>query len=204
MYFYSFRWMTTGGQNGLSLVPNMILQEMLICWSLILATTPTLRTFAGRFKTGGIKDILAPERIRKQSEVGMGTRAAAVIALKSIATQIRGINAHSIFDFNKHYHHEAPQLERHDIDNRHWANIFVRPGEEDRADSYSTADVGAEPFSAWEMQLRDFDGWEKRRADQIINMPHRASLASIHFVTTVEDFSPKEEYEGRKEFPSDE
>ncbi|KAF2155682.1 hypothetical protein K461DRAFT_265204 [Myriangium duriaei CBS 260.36] len=193
MYFYSYTWMTTSGRDGLSIVPNMILQEMLICWSLVLATTPTLRTFAGRFKTGGIRDILAPERLRKQSEVGMGTRAAAVIALKSIATQIRGINAHSIFDFNKHYHHEAPQLTRHDIANRHWANIFVPPGEENRTDSHETVGAAANPYSEWEMQLRDFDGWEKRRADQIINMPHRASLASIHFVTTVDDFAGRNE-----------
>lgn len=180
VYFVSFRWILRNGQDDLSIIPNLILQEALICWALILSTTPTLRTFAGRFKTGGIKDILAPQRSRKQSEVGMGTRAAAVIALKSMATQIRGIGAYSIFDITKRHQHEVPHHPRLDIDNRHWTNVFIRPGEENRTDSHSIHT--ADPYS-WETQLRDFDGWEKCRADQLINMPHRESLSSIHFVT---------------------
>ncbi|GAM82817.1 hypothetical protein ANO11243_008030 [Dothideomycetidae sp. 11243] len=185
VYFMSYAWMANSGKNNIGIVPNMILQEMLVCWSLILATTPTLRAFAGRFKTGGLRDILAPERARRQSDVGMATKAAAVIALRSMAVQIRGIAAFSIFDHSKRpdtRNHHTPV--RPDIENRHWANIFIRPEDVRSSDESSIND--RVPYSQYDMQPRE--GWEKKRAEQLLSMPHRASLSSIHFVTTAEDY----------------
>lgn len=168
----------------MSIVPTLILQETLLCWSLILATTSTLRNIAGRFNSGGVRNILARSRDPKQSELGL-TRTAAVHAIKSMAAQIRGIGAYSIFDMNRRHGHEVPHVTgvRMDIDNRHWANVFIRPEDEKLAKKED-----GDPFSLWGMQMNDYEDWERRRAEQIINMPHRPSLADIRFVTTTDDF----------------
>ena len=168
-------WLHADGHA--SFIPNLIWQEALLCWSIILATTPTLRTFTGRFQTGGLKDILALPARRKQSESGTAARAAAAIAQRSMAA-LKGFKAFSIFDVHKrpsvaprHIHgaHLAP-------DCRHWANVFAAPADEDSPNPEAVS-VGA-----W----YNGQSWEKMRAAQLLGMGRRQSLESIDFITTVD------------------
>lgn len=54
-FIHSLMIFSQDGIDNIGLVSNLISQEVLICWSLIVATVPCLRKFVARFNTGGMR-----------------------------------------------------------------------------------------------------------------------------------------------------
>ncbi|KAF4551664.1 Hypothetical protein D9617_12g035520 [Elsinoe fawcettii] len=181
-YLITYLSFLTSQADNIGVVKNLVFQEALMCYALILATTPCLRTFVRRFNTGGIREIVAPDYGRSER---MSTKNAAATALRSIATQVRTLGAYSIFDtFAKRSEGRQHLAFRPDLENQHWASVFRGPPQPDR--SGSVLSEGIETFTTWDIQFQTAEGWEKRRAEQLMNAPRRTSVQSINFITTAQ------------------
>ncbi|TKX18674.1 hypothetical protein C1H76_9464 [Elsinoe australis] len=182
-YLLTYFSFLKSGQDNLGISKNLVLQEALMCYALILATTPCLRTFVSRFNTGGIREVIAGEYGRTNER--MSTKNAAATALRSIATQVRTLGAYSIFDtFAKRSEGRQHLAFRPDLENQHWASVFRGPPSPER--NMSTASNGIETFTTWDVQFQNAEGWEKRRAEQLMSAPRRTSVQSIQFITTAQ------------------
>ncbi|KAG8632047.1 hypothetical protein KVT40_001187 [Elsinoe batatas] len=181
-YFLTYISFLSSRADNIGIVKNLVFQEALMCYSLILATTPCLRTFVRRFHTGGIAEIVGNEYGRSER---MSTKNAAATALRSIATQVRTLGAYSIFDtFAKRSEGRQHLAFRPDLENQHWASVFRGPPVTER--NGSTMSEGIETFTTWDVQYQTAEGWEKRRAQQIMSAPRRTSVQSINFITTAQ------------------
>ncbi|PNS14008.1 hypothetical protein CAC42_6521 [Sphaceloma murrayae] len=182
-YLLTYFSFLESGHDSIGISKNLVLQEAIICYSLILATTPCLRTFVRRFNTGGIRDIVATTYGRTSERTS--TKLAAATALRSIAAQVRTLGAYSIFDtFAKRSEGRQHLAFRPDLENQHWASVFRGPPQGDR--NGSNVSEGIETFTTWDVQFQSAEGWEKRRAEQLMMAPRRTSVQSINFITTAQ------------------
>ena len=203
MYFYTVFGFLRDGESNIGLVPNLIWQQAFMSYSLILATAPCLRTFVKRFHTGGVRDIVgvrtrpsAPELVgcaettdrssgdaTKRADSSVATRSASIAGLLkpgSIGASARSLVLRAPDIWTRHGDLSG---KRHDGQSarptmsRHWSQVFGAPSAKvERGTVVSTED-------GWNMMEQHPDGWEKRRAEELMSAPKRTSVQTLEFIT---------------------
>lgn len=186
-FVMTYEKLRRGTHDPSILMSNLIFQEALMSYSLILATTPCLRTFVSRFSTGGIREIVALDKRTDSEFRGTSTKAFAVQTYKSMATQIRMLGAYEIFDTHVKRSEGRKHLAfRPDIENQNWAEIISGRSMKQDKDRVELGMDQIETRATWEVHFEHAEGWEMRRAQELMDAPRRPSLASINFITTAQ------------------
>jgi len=164
------------GHDNIGVIPNLIWQQVLISYSLILATTPCLRIFIRRFRTGGIAAMAQQTSQRRSLYSAGGPDNSQHPILAKAKT-------------NNRFSHEllSPRLSRPDMTQRSMSAISepwalgvlpVRP-----ISLVGRNDNGPSDELAWEAQMSRPGGWEKARAAQLMAAPRRTSVPELDFLT---------------------
>ncbi|GAB7344805.1 hypothetical protein MBLNU457_3266t1 [Dothideomycetes sp. NU457] len=162
------------GHNNIGVIPNLIWQQVLISYSLILATTPCLRIFIRRFRTGGISGLAQQTSDRQRSlyVAGVGS------SLKPMLGKTNTGFSNDLLSPTQ----SGPQMAQRSMSGiSDPSGLSVRPVQPTNLISRNVN--ASDDELAWEKQMSRPGGWEKARAAQLMAAPRRMSIPELDFVT---------------------
>jgi len=162
------------GQDNIGVISNLIWQQVLISYSLILATTPCLRIFIRRFRTGGIR-AMAEQTNQRRSLYDEKEN-----SQRPILARIKSNNRLSNELLSRKI--SRPEMTQRSVSviSDPWA-LGVLPVQP--VSLVSRHANGPSYQLAWEAQMSRPGGWEKARAAQLMSAPRRESVAELNFLT---------------------
>lgn len=128
-WFRTNRHFLSSNESNIGIVPNLICQQALTSYAIVLATAPCLRSFVSSFHTGGIREVVELES-RKDRKIGR------IDVVARITDAIRSTQT-AFNSFTKRSEQRNELAFRPDLENSYWTRVWradIIPEEERHSD----------------------------------------------------------------------